>query len=158
MLVSGILLGGVYGCVAVGFSLITGVLKVFNFAHGAFVMLGAYVTYLAFSSMRLDPFLSIPLAMIALFLIGYLFQRVLINRVIRAPLYMTLILTFGLDMVLVNGALLAWTGNLRSVVPKYASLTVTVGSVNVPVVRLAAFVCAMILTVLLYILMNKTKM
>ena len=75
MLISGILLGGVYCCIAVGFSVITGVLKIFNFAHGAFVMLGAYTTYVCFSIFKIDPFLSLPISMAVLFVIGYLFQR-----------------------------------------------------------------------------------
>lgn len=157
MLISGILLGGVYCCIAVGFSVITGVLKIFNFAHGAFVMLGAYTTYVCFSVFKIDPFLSLPISMVVLFVIGYFFQRFLINRVIRAPLYMTLILTFGLDMVLVNSALLAWTGNLRAVVPSYASKTLAVAGVSIPVVRLASFFVGLLLTLLLYLLMNKTK-
>jgi branched-chain amino acid transport system permease protein len=157
MIVSGILLGGVYGCVATGFSLITGVLKIFNFAHGAFIMLGAYATWILFSIWSVDPFLALPATMLVLFVMGYLVQRFLINRVVRAPLYMTLILTFGLDMVFVNAATLAWSANLRSIKPAYSVARLTIGSVSIPYVRLAVFATALILTGLLYVLMNKTR-
>jgi len=157
MIASGILLGGVYGCVAVGFSVITGVLKIFNFAHGAFIMLGAYTTWLVTSRLGVDPFLGMPVAMAVLFLLGYLVQRYLINRVIRAPLYMTLILTFGLDMAIVNAATLKWSGNLRSVVARYASASLHVAGVSLPGIRVSAFVAALVLTALLFFLMDRTR-
>lgn len=157
IVVSGLLLGGVYGCVAVGFSLITGVLKIFNFSHGAFIMLGAYATWFISSSLGVDPIFILPVAMLILFLIGYTIQKFMINRVIRAPLYMTLILTFGLDMVIVNSVILKWTGNLRSVRTFLANNTLEILDIRIPTVRFVAFIIALFLTILLYYFMNSTK-
>ncbi|HSO93535.1 MAG TPA: branched-chain amino acid ABC transporter permease, partial [Candidatus Dormibacteraeota bacterium] len=82
----GLLLGGVYVAVALGFSLVWGILNIVNLAHGAFVIVGAYVTWALFTHLHIDPFLSLPLAAVVLFAIGYALQRGVINRVIREPL------------------------------------------------------------------------
>src|SRR5713226_9413237 len=101
-LVLGLLLGGIYVAVAVGFSLVWGILNIVNLAHGALVIVGAYLTWYAFNQFGLDPFLSLPLAAVLLFGLGYILQRGLINHVIRAPLFFTLLLTFGIELVIVT--------------------------------------------------------
>lgn len=158
ILISGILLGGLYAVIGLGFSLISGVMKILNFSHGALIMLGAYAAYWIFTLFHIDPFLSIPLVMILLFAFGFIVQKFVINYIVRAPIYMTLILTFGLDMVIVNGALLAWTGNIRSVVTTYSGSNITLGDANIPIARLMVFVVAVVITCLLYVFMTKTKM
>src|SRR5579859_8016553 len=87
--VDGLLLGGIYAAVAVGFSLVWGIMNIVNLAHGAFVMLGGYITYFLFTSIGLDPFLALPISMLLLFGLGWLIQALLINRIIRAPMLMT---------------------------------------------------------------------
>src|SRR5256885_14575021 len=82
--VNGLLIGGTYATVALGFSLVWGILNIVNLAHGAFVMLGAYATYWLFTLYRVDPLVSLPLSAAALFAIGYPLQRYVINLVIRA--------------------------------------------------------------------------
>jgi branched-chain amino acid transport system permease protein len=155
--INGILLGGIYTCVALGFSLVWGVMNIINIAHGTFVMLGAYVTFWAFSLLGLDPFLSVPLSMAVLFLLGYLTQWGLINRMVRAPIFMTLVLTFGLDMLIVNLALMAWKGNYRSVNPWYASLSLSAGGLVVPYTRLAIFVVSLIISLVFYLFITRTR-
>src|SRR5205085_2140788 len=91
----GLMLGGVYVAVAIGFSLVWGVLNIVNLAHGALVVVGMYATWFLFTHAGIDPFLTLPLDAVVLFAIGYLVQRGLINRVIRAPLFFTLLLTFA---------------------------------------------------------------
>ncbi|HEY7676942.1 MAG TPA: branched-chain amino acid ABC transporter permease [Candidatus Methylomirabilis sp.] len=156
--INGILLGGIYACVALGFSLVWGVMNIINVAHGAFLMLGAYVTYWAFTAWRLDPILSIPLSVAALFAFGYAVQWGIINRIVRAPLFMTLVLTFGLDMLIVNLALLAWEANYRTVAPWYAPLSLAAGGVIIPVSRLAIFVVSLVITAALYLFLSRTRM
>ena len=102
LLVLGILSGAVYSAVGSGFGLVWGVLNIVNLAHGALVIVGAYLTWLLFSSYRIDPFLTLPLDAALLFVIGYGLQRVLINRVIRAPLLFTFMLTFGINLIVIN--------------------------------------------------------
>ena len=98
VLINGILLGGVYGCAAIGFSVIWGVMNLINLAHGSMIILGAYITYLITSASGIDPFFTIPISGFVLFIFGFLLQKYLINLVIGGSVFMTLILTFGLDM------------------------------------------------------------
>src|SRR5665213_3867770 len=88
-------------------------MNIINLAHVPFLMLGAYLTYQLFASFHVDPFLSLPISFVVLFALGYLIQRFLINWVARAPILTTFLLTFGLSLLMVNIALLIWTGDQR---------------------------------------------
>lgn len=158
VLISGLLLAGVYALIGTGFSLVTGVMRILNFSHGAMIMLGAYVTYWLWALLGIEPFLTVPITMLLLFGFGFLVQRYLINYVVRAPIFMTLILTVGLDMVIVNAALLAWTGNVRGITPSYAGASVSLLGASVPLVRVAAFVVALLLTGALHVLLTRSRM
>lgn len=154
---NGVLLGGVYACVGLGFSLVWGVTNVINLAHGAMITLGAYVTFWAYRGAGLDPFLSLPLAMLALALLGYAIQRYLVNLVVRSGVFMTLILTFGLQLILIDAALFAFTGDYRAVTPSYGGAGLDLGVVVVPYVRVAIFAISLLLTVLLHLFVSRTR-
>lgn len=158
ILVNGIFLGGLYACAGMGFSVIWGVMNLINLAHGSMIILGAYITYLINSTTGIDPFLTLPVSGLVLFLIGFVLQKYLINRVIEGSVFMTLILTFGLDLVLVNASLFLFTGNIRSITPSYAGLGWEIGSLKIPYARLGVFVFALTLTLILYLFMNRTKL
>lgn len=158
VLVNGVLLGGLYACVAIGFSVIWGVMNLINLAHGSLIILGAYITYLLTSVTPFDPFLTIPISGMALFLFGYALQKYLINLVIEGSVFMTLILTFGLDMLLINMNLALFSADLRSVTPSYAGLGWVIGTVRIPYTRLAVFVFALALTLALHLFMNRTRL
>src|SRR5437879_12485829 len=100
--VNGLLIGGTYATVALGFSLVWGILNIVNLAHGAFVMLGAYETYWLFTLYHVDPLASLPLTAAALFALGYPIQRYVINLVIRAAFLVTLLPAVGLEPLLRN--------------------------------------------------------
>jgi branched-chain amino acid transport system permease protein len=155
--VLGLLAGGVYVAVAIGFSLVWGILNIVNLAHGGLVMIGAYLTWWLFARWGLDPFLSLPVVAAALFAFGYLLQRVLVNRVIRAPMFFTLLLTFGVNLVIVNVLLLLFQSNFRSVTPAYSGTGLGVGGVEVPYVRLAALAVSMLLAGAVWALLNRTR-
>jgi branched-chain amino acid transport system permease protein len=156
-LVLGLLLGGVYVSVALGFSLVWGILNIVNLAHGAFVIIGAYVTWALFSRLGVDPFLSLPVDAVVLFALGYALQRGLINRVIRAPLLFTFLLTFGINLVIVSLLLLIFSADFRSVTPSYSGSGLSLGSVTIPYIGLARLGIAMLLAVLLWFLLNQTR-
>ncbi len=158
VLINGVLLGGLYACAAMGFSVIWGVMSLINLAHGSMIILGAYITYLITSAMGLDPFLTIPVSGLALFLLGFVVQKYVINLVIEGSVFMTLILTFGLDMALINMNLLLFTADLRSITPSYAGLGWEWGTLKVPYTRLGVFVFAVALTLILSFFMNRTKL
>lgn len=144
-IVNGLLLGGIYGLATIGFSMVWGVMGVINLAHGSYIMIGAYVAYIGFDRYGIDPFLSIPLAMAILFVIGYAVQRLMINRILKTGLLLSLALTFGLNLILVDLFVLMFTSDLRSVKAGYASNALELGSVLVPNVRLAACGLALLL-------------
>jgi branched-chain amino acid transport system permease protein len=154
----GLLQGCMFGLIAVGFSLVWGVLNVVNVAHGAFVVIGAYIAFEVHEAFGLDPFLgSIP-ASLALFVFGYLVQRYLINLVVNAPIFITLLLTFGLQLLLVNGLILLFTADYRSIPTGYAANSLVLpGDVRLPFGRLIAALIAVALTFALGYLMRHTR-
>ncbi|MGI9156412.1 MAG: branched-chain amino acid ABC transporter permease [Marmoricola sp.] len=155
--VYGLLQGGLLALIAVGFSLVWGVMNVVNLAHGSFVILGAYIGWEVNTRFGVDPFLAMFLAAGALFVLGYVVQRFLINLVINGPIFITLLLTFGLELLIVQGMNIAFSGNYRSIRTSYASTGLDLGSVRVPVGRLLAFGVAVLLTVALVALVSRTR-
>ena len=120
-------------------------------------MLGAYVTYQLFQTFHLDPFLSLPISFAALFVLGWLIQRYLINWVARAPILTTFLLTFGLSLLLVNIALIVWTGDQRGVTTSYAGANFTVAGVTVPWVKLYTLLTALAITGVMQLWLTRSK-
>jgi branched-chain amino acid transport system permease protein len=146
VVISGILLGGVYALFAAGLNLIFGVMKIINLGHGELMMLGAYMTFFLFTSWNINPLLSIPITAVAMAALGWVLQFTLVERVVNQPMINSLLLTFGMSTLMMGVALNLWTSNFRSVV--YSPLT---GSWNVFGIafsksRLVAFIIAMIVT------------
>ncbi len=158
VLVNGILLGGLYGLMALGMSLIWGVMNIVNIAHGALIMLGAYLTFWMFSLWGWDPFLSLPATIVVLFAYGYVVQRFLLNLIVRAQLFLTLLITFGLEVVMVNLARIAWSSDLRQVTPAYAANNFEVAGITVPYVRLWVFITTVVLSVLFLLVLERTRL
>ncbi len=156
-LLNGILLGGIYAAYSAGFSLIFGVMGVVNIFHGEMVMLGAFMTYWAFTLFHIDPFLTIPFSIFALFIFGYLVQRFVINRVVEAPPMTSYILTFGIHLIIAYGALWGWTADFRTVTTSYSGFNMNIGGIIVPYARLATFGLALIVVVGLYLLLYKSE-
>jgi branched-chain amino acid transport system permease protein len=156
-ILNGILFGAVYVCIGMGFSLVWGVMNIINLAHGSFIMLGAYITYTLFTYLKIDPFLTLPVSMIALYFVGYASQKYLLNYIIRASIFITLTFTFGLQILIANVALLIWTADFKSVAPGYSGEGMVLGGLVLPYIRCAIFIVAIILTYLFYLLMARTK-
>jgi len=155
---NGILLGGLYACMAMSFSLIWGVMNIVNLAHGSMIMLGAYVAFFLFSTLGLNPFLAIPVSGGVLFVVGYALQRYVINLVIRGSIFLTLILTFGFDMLLSNALFAVFTADTRSITPAVASRVVTYGDLRVSYVRLGVLAIALLLAAGLYVFLSRSRL
>ena len=155
--VYGLLQGGLLALVAVGFSPVWGVMNVVNLSHGAFVVLGAYVGWQLNTSLGLDPFLGMVIVALVLFCIGYAVQRFLINLVVNGPIFITLLLTFGLELLLVQGMNIVFTANYQSIPTSYAGNAIVLGGIQVPLGRLLAFLLAVGITVLLVKVMANTR-
>jgi branched-chain amino acid transport system permease protein len=157
VLINGILLGGLYSCIAVGFSLVWGVLNIINILHGSLIILGAYAAYFAFNLLGINPFLFVPVAGAALFILGYALQAGVINRVMGAPVLITLTLTFGLNLIAENAMILAFSADYRKVIIDPPLGLIEIGNVIVPKDRLYAMLLAALLVAGLYALLRTTR-
>jgi len=143
VVVSGLLAGGVYALLAMGLTLIFGVMRVINVAHGEFVIIGAYVTYWAFALAGLSPLVSLVLSIPILFVFGMVLQRVVIKRVIGAPQLSSLLVAFGVSIMIVNVALYVWTGEYRSI--PYLEGSLRVGGLAFSRARVVGVVMALLI-------------
>ena len=159
-LVFGILVGALYGLAAVGLALVFGVTKFLNVAHGELLMLGGYVSFWLFSLWRVDPFLSLPLAIAALVVVGAVLYKLLFSRMVKlaegAKIQNTLLVGFGLGLILQNLALRFWTADTRSITTVYSGAVWTILGVRLPVVRMASMGIAFVLIVALQLFLRRT--
>jgi branched-chain amino acid transport system permease protein len=158
LVVNGLLMGGVYAVVAVGLTLIFGVMNVVNFAHGEFVMLGMVLTYLIHYLIGLDPGVSILLVIPVMFGVGALIQKSLISRVVGQPDEAQILLTLGLSVLLTNLVLLFLGPDYRSVKTSYKLSVWAVGPLLFPVPRVIAFIVAMAFSALLWMFLTRTDL
>lgn len=157
IIANGLVLGGLYACIAAGFSLVWGVLNVISILHGTFIVLGSYVAYLAFTLFGIHPFVSVVIAGGVLYVVGYAVQATMINRVIAAPVLITLTLTFGLDLILNNAMLVAFTADYRKINLPNPLGSIEIGPIFLPGDRVAAMALALLLTILLYRLLRDSR-
>jgi branched-chain amino acid transport system permease protein len=157
VLIIGVLLGCFYASVGLGFSLIWGIMNIVNLAQGALLILGAYLSYFAYSLLGLDPFLGILVSMVTMFFVGWLIQYLAINRVIRAPFLVTFMLTFGLDLLITNLMQQFWTADIRSITTSYSNAHVDLGFGAIPLVRAAVALIAVLLTGALSVFLTRTR-
>ena len=155
ILLNGLMLGAIYACIAVGFSLVWGVLNVINMIHGAFIILGGYITFFAWLHFKIHPFMMILPVAVLMFGLGYILQRGMINKVISKPVLTTLTLTFGLEMILYNAMNLVFSATPRRISLDMGLLKL--GELLLPVDRIASMVLALTLTGLLYLVLRTSK-
>jgi branched-chain amino acid transport system permease protein len=157
-IVNGLMMGGVYALIAVGLTLIFGVMNVVNFAHGEFVMLGMVLTYLLHAFLGMDPGVSILLVIPVMLGVGALIQKGLISRVIGQPDEAQILLTLGLSVLLINVALLFLGPDYRSVKTGYKLSVWAAGPVLFSVPRLLAFIVAMAFSGILWLFLTRTDL
>ncbi len=155
LVVSGLLAGGLYALVALGLSLVFGVMRVINLAHGALLMLGAYTTYWLFALFGLNPFLSLLVSVPMLFVVGAILQKLFVHRVVEAPELSSLLLTFGISIFIANVAMLAWSSDYRSV--EFLTGSFILGQIAFSKPRLISFSVALGLTGLALLFLHRTK-
>lgn len=156
----GILVGALYSLVALGLSLVFGVTKFLNVAHGELLMLGGYMSFLVFSKWGVDPFLTIPTTILALLAIGAVLYRVFFVHMVKLPeetkIKNTLLVGFGLSVILQNVALRLWTADDRGITAAYAGQALTILGVRFPLVRLASLATALVFLLALHLFLRKT--
>lgn len=157
----GILLGGMYALIAIGMTLIMGVMKIINLAHGALVMVGMYVTYVCSKEFGIDPYIGMFIAMPFLFFIGCIIQKYLINRLVEVDTILPenqVLLTVGIMLVLTEAVRLLFKSDYRSVTTGYSSSTVFLGGMSISMPMLAGFFIAMLFTLVLHLFLTKTDL
>jgi len=155
--VNGILLGGIYSLIAIGLSLIWGVMRIINWAHGAMVMLSMYITFFAYSMFRLDPLIALPLVAVIMFIVGYILQMILVEKTLDSPWISRLCATFGLMMLLESLALLFWSSNWRAIPVTYGTWTFRIGEIFISFSRFIAFSIALLMALALHLFLNHTE-
>jgi branched-chain amino acid transport system permease protein len=160
LLLFGVVWGGLYALIALGLNLIFGVMKILNIAHGELLMLGAYLAFWLFTLWNVSPLVSIPVAAVALCVFGLVIQKALIDPLTarsRTPADFenaTLIIFFGVLLILQNAALLLWTADYRSV--SFMTEPVRLGEFSVAANRLVVLGVALLLSALMFALMQHT--
>jgi branched-chain amino acid transport system permease protein len=156
VLVNGLILGGLYACIAVGFSLVWGVLNIINLLHGTLVVLGGYLAWLAWRHLGIHPVLAAPFVGLLVGVFGAALQAGLLNPVVGAPVLITLVVTFGLDLITGNALLLAFGADYRTIRPSHALGTAVVAGLRVPLDRTLAASVALLMIAALWLLLRKS--
>jgi branched-chain amino acid transport system permease protein len=155
-IVMGILLGGLYAVIALGLSLVFGVVKEINIAHGDFVILGSYLAYVTMTIIGLDPILSLIIGMPILFGLGFAIQKYLLNRAFRISMDATLIIAFGISIILESTYQLIWSPLSRGLTTPYSLVSFSAGPIHIPLVYLLDFIAATVVMIFLREFLTRT--
>jgi branched-chain amino acid transport system permease protein len=157
LLVSGLLIGGVYALLSVGLTLIFGVLRIVNFAQGEFIMLAMFGSFWLNLLLKIDPYVSALVVVPAVFVLGMLVERYVIQRILHAPHAMQIFATFGVSVLMQNLALTLWGPDYRSVVTAYTSLSYSVAGLSISATALFAFIAAIVMAAGLIVFLQFTR-
>lgn len=156
-IVSGLLTGGVYTLVALGLTLIYGVLHIVNFAHGSLLMLAMFAAWILATQAGIDPYLAMPGLMLAMFAFGWALYAGVIGRISRGEDRTILLATVGIAVIFDNLAVVLFAGDTRTIETSYLFSTIDIGSLSLPVTKVVSFCCALALAGLLWAFMSLTR-
>ncbi|MBU8918846.1 branched-chain amino acid ABC transporter permease [Neobacillus sp. 114] len=155
-IVEGILNAGIFSLVAIGLTLIFGVMKIVNFAHGDFLMVALYVAYLVFITIGLHPYISAVIVVPVMFLIGVIFYKFFIKKIQNAPESSQILLTIGISFVLQNLALLFFSSDLKSITSSLADVSYQLGPVSIRMHKFWGFVVGIGVSSIFYYILRFT--
>jgi branched-chain amino acid transport system permease protein len=156
--INGLTNGAVYAIIALGLTLIYGVLHIINFAHGSLLMLAMYGVFFLYTLFGIDPYLALPIIVPVMFAVGYGLQRGVISRASHGKDENILLVTLGLAIVIDNLALYLWSSDTRIIDTPYAFATIEFGPVLVSTPKVIALVAAILIAVLFWLLMTRTDL
>jgi branched-chain amino acid transport system permease protein len=156
-LVSGLLLGGFYAVMVLGFSIIWGVMGIINLAHGEFLMIGAYAAWALFRTFGLDPFASLVIILPIMFVVGYALQKFLLNRIVERPHLMALLVTFGVSIAIANLYKVIYSADPRNIPVSYNGSWELFG-VTLPIVKTIIFVFALAIMLTLHLFLQHSRL
>jgi branched-chain amino acid transport system permease protein len=156
----GIMIGVFYGLVAVGLALLFGVMRYMNIAHGSFIVIGGYISFWLFTLWQVDPFVSIPVVMLAMFFLGLVIYKVLFSPLGKFPeglrLGNSMLITFGLILVLDNVCALLWTSDVKTITTPYSGKVFEFLNVRLPFISMAVMGVTLIVVIVLHLFLNRT--
>ena len=156
LVLNGLLLGGIYALISIGLTLIFGVVRVINFAHGELLMISMYISYFSFSLLGLNPYLSLLIAVPLMFLLGMIFDQLIIRPLREAPSHMQIFATVGTSIFLLNAALFLFSGDYQSVNMPFAKEIVHVKAISFTYSKMIIFLTAVLVSVCLHLWLKFT--
>jgi branched-chain amino acid transport system permease protein len=156
-IVNGLFTGGIYALVAVGLTLIYGVMLILNFAHGEFLMLGMYIAFFAFTYLNIDPYIAAPIAALLVFGLGALIQRGLIQRVLNSHPLSQIVLLLGVSTLLMGLVQFFLSANPRNIHVVYETAVVPFAGLRFSIPKMVAFFTALLIAVGLYLFLQFTR-
>ena len=155
--VNGLLIGFMYSLIAIGLTLIWGVMNIVNFAHGDFLMLGMFASFWLYTLYGLDPLFSIPICTALLFILGLLIYRYIVSKVMRGPMLAQLVVTFGVSIFLANLAVFLWTPDFRLIEKPLLNGTWDIGDIKLSIPKFVATIGSVIASLFVFLFLKKTK-
>lgn len=155
-LISGLMIGGIYALISMGLNLILGVVRIINFAHGEFLMIAMYMSFLFYSTLGLDPYVSAVIVIVILFFMGIITQKLMIEPILDTPAATKIFVTLGLSIALQNLALMIFNANHHSVHTSYQSKLIHISGISMSMPNVVAFCSAIMIAIILYLFLQKT--
>jgi branched-chain amino acid transport system permease protein len=156
-IVNGLFIGFIYSLIAIGLTLIWGVMNIVNFAHGDFLMLGMFTSFWLYTLYGVDPLFSIPVCTALLFILGLLIYRFIVSKVMKGPMLAQLVVTFGVSIFLANLAVFLWTPDFRLIEKPLLHGTWDIGDIKLSVPKFVATIGSVIASLFVFLFLKKTK-
>ena len=156
-IINGLLIGFIYSLIAIGLTLIWGVMNIVNFAHGDFLMVGMFTSFWLYTLYGLDPIFSIPICFALLFVLGVLLYRFVVSKVMKGPMLAQLVVTFGISIFLSNLAVYFWTPDFRLLPPTLLEGNWEIGGQTLSIPKAVASLGSIIVSVCMVLFLKKTK-
>jgi len=156
-IVNGLLIGFMYSLIAIGLTLIWGVMNIVNFAHGDFLMLGMFTSFWLYTLYGVDPLFSIPVCTALLFILGLLIYRYIVSKVMKGPMLAQLVVTFGVSIFLANLAVFLWTPDFRLIEKPLLHGTWDIGEIKLSIPKFVATIGSVIVSVFVFLFLKRTK-
>ena len=150
LVISGLLIGGIYALISIGLTLIFGVMRIVNFAHGEFLMLAMFMTFWMVELTGMSPYMALPFVAVAMFVFGTIVYVLVIRKTLSSPMVVQIFATVGLGMLMSNSALVAWTADYRMLQSAAGSSVIHIGGIQIGVASLVAFSVAIVVALALF--------
>lgn len=157
-IVNGIIYGALFALIALGLTLIFGVMDIVNFAHGDFLMVSMYITFVLFLAFKLNPYVSLVVTVPAMFILGIVFYRSLIRPLLGRPLFSQVLATVGISIIFQNFALTLFGADLHVFNISLAKYTIKIGTVVMTFPQLVALFTSVLFTIVFYLILKRTDL